>query len=675
MAGDRVTVPPRKSHRRTVGGFALGRSSPSTGSHRLIGQAIQPETGGHALPAWPITGMFVLFPLVWLNGFSSFATQIFGAVCLFLMVVRGRIELPRTWWWWLSYLIWTLATVVMVDSGGRLIGFVQRWTGLFGACMMALYAYNASERLTQRNLVKSLTWMFGWVVAGGYLGILRPHGRLRTLALEIVPAKLQNNSYVLELLSPRFAEVQNPWGASKPFVRPSAPFPYTNGWGDAFVLLLPAVLALALLSRKRMRLLLLGLVLASLPPALATLNRGVFLGAGAILAYLGVRNLYRVRLGHILRAGVVLIFVLIFVVQSGAIDQITHRTTVSSTTSDRADLYRETFERTRESPWFGYGAPRPSQTLQVSVGTQGQLWYVMFSHGFVGLGLFLGAVWGLAWTTRRVRGVVPLLLHSVLVSVSLMLVVYGQDGFHLCIPMICGMVLLNATPGRASPPGATADRRSDGVPPPGDLPRGPSGEPTAGPVPQLSRPVPQPSLPVPQPSRPVPQFAPLPPIGLTAAGMPTAGVPAAGRPAATAPDGAGGPGGLPPIDLPVSELPTIALPVTPPSTPPVAPPIAPPEKGSGPAGRQSPPGGGKNWFATSHAGEDIPTAGDTWYPDRAASAPREHSPGPPTVPRRRTTGAPGDVEQDKSPVRPAQPEKSVRPAQSEQSEQSEQEER
>jgi polysaccharide biosynthesis protein PslJ len=643
VTGERVTVPPRGSHRRALGGSFRSRSSPGTGSHRVAGRATQPEVGDHALPAWPVMGMFVLFPLVWLNGFSSFATQIFGAVCLFLMVVRGRIELPRTWWWWLSYLIWTLATVVMVDSGGRFLGFVQRWTGLFGACMMALYAYNARERLTQRRLVESLTWMFGWIVAGGYLGILRPHGRLRTLALEIVPAKLQNNSYVLELLSPRFAEVQNPWGASKPFVRPSAPFPYTNGWGDAFVLLLPAVLALALMSRKRTRLLLLGLILASLPPALATLNRGVFLGAGAILAYLGIRNLYRVRLGHILRAGVFLFFVLVFVAQSGAIDQITHRTAVSSTTSDRADLYRETFERTRESPWFGYGAPRPSQTLQVSVGTQGQLWYVMFSHGFVGLALFLGAVWGLAWTTRRVRGVIPLLLHSVLVSVSLMLVVYGQDGLHLCIPMICGMVLLNAAPGRASPPGGVVGRRSGDVPPPGDLPRDPSDgsfeEPAAGPAPQLSR--------------PVPQFAPLPPNGLSAAGMPAAGRPPserppAGGPAVAVPGGTGSSGGLPPTDLPVGELPTIALPV------------APSGRGTSPGRRRDTQGGGKDWFASTRAGDGIPTAGDTWYPDRAVSAPCEPTPRPPAVTRTPSTRASGDVEQDKSP---------------EESEQSEQEER
>ena len=627
------------------------RPSP-TGSHRLRGPASRPELGAQALPAWPITSMFVLFPLIWLNGLSSFATQIFGAVCLFLMVVRGRIELPRTWWWWLSYLIWTLATVVMIDSGGRLIGFVVRWTGLFGACMMALYAYNARERLTRHRLVVALTWMFGWIVAGGYLGLLRPHGRIKTLALEVVPAKLQNNSYVLELLSPRFAEVQNPWGARTPFVRPSAPFPYTNGWGDAFVLLLPAVLALIIISRRRGRLMLLGLVVASIPPALATLNRGVFLGVGTVLAYLGVRYLYRVRLGHVLRAGFVLMLVLVFVVQSGAVDRITHRTTVSSTTSDRADLYQETLERTKDSPWFGYGAPRPSQTLQVSVGTQGQVWYVMFSHGFVGLALFLGAVWGLAWSTRRVRGLIPLLLHSVLVAVSVLLLVYGQDGFHLSIPMICGMVLMNASARGARPP------------------RGDPGPPGGGGVPDPSPPGAQP--PGAEPPGTDRRVAGLPANGLPAAGLPPTDLPASGLPTigilTTGPSRPGSPRRTE-VEGPGSEEPGPAPSGAP--SPDGSPPGAggPPSGGSGTSGTSRPAGprhkvergparsgrgsaapgngapdgdgpgpggrgeggpdgkgggnGGKDgtgamdWFGTGDG--RVPTAGDTWYPDRAAS--------------------------------------------------------
>jgi polysaccharide biosynthesis protein PslJ len=58
----------------------------------------------------------------------------------------------------------------------------------------------------------------------------------------------------------------------------------------------------------------------------------------------------------------------------------------------RALLYEEALRVTTDSPIIGHGAPQPvgDDKELPPVGTQGQLWLVMVSQGFVGLALFTG---------------------------------------------------------------------------------------------------------------------------------------------------------------------------------------------------------------------------------------------------------------------------------------------
>ncbi|MFZ0159240.1 MAG: O-antigen ligase family protein, partial [Kineosporiaceae bacterium] len=402
-----------------------------------------------ALPAWPFLSLFVLYPLWWCLGITVILLPALGGICLFLMAMRGWIRLPRIWMWWAAYLIWMAASVVMVDSGGRLVGFAQRLSGALGATLLVVYVFNARESLPRRRVLAAMTTFLGWMVIGGYLGMLFPGFRLSTPAIVLAPPEIATNEYVVNLLSPRFAEVQHPYGATSDFIRPSAPFPYTNAWGHAFVLLLPVVAALAVRASRRTRWLLAALVASAVPPALATLNRGIAVGIAVALAYLALRYVRRASLVRVLQilggsalvAGVVL--------ASGVLNRVGERTSTSSTTEDRAALYREAFHRTLESPFLGWGAPRPSLTLEVSVGTQGHFWYLMFSHGFVGLALFLASIWGLALVTRRVRDPESILMHTVVVVIGVMLMFYGVDGIHLVIALTCGVLLMRPEPWNA----------------------------------------------------------------------------------------------------------------------------------------------------------------------------------------------------------------------------------
>ncbi len=402
-----------------------------------------------ALPAWPFLSLFVLYPLWWSLGITVVLLPALGAICLFLMALRGWIRMPRMWLWWAAFLIWMAASVVMIDSGGRLVGFAQRLAGVLGASLLVLYVFNARETLPRRRVLAAMATFLGWMTVGGYLGMLFPHFRMSTPAMALAPRTLANNEYVVNLLSPRFAEVQHPYGATSDFIRPSAPFPYTNAWGHAFVLLLPVVAALAVRASRRTRWLLAALVAAAVPPALATLNRGIGVGVAVALGYLALRYARHASLKRVLQilgAGAV---VAVAVLASGALDRVGERTSTSSTTEDRAALYREAFQRTLDSPFLGWGAPRPSLTLEVSVGTQGHFWYLMFSHGFVGLGLFVGTIWGLALVTRRVRDPESILMHTVVVVIGVMLLFYGIDGIHLVIALTCGVLLMRPEPWNA----------------------------------------------------------------------------------------------------------------------------------------------------------------------------------------------------------------------------------
>ena len=58
----------------------------------------------------------------------------------------------------------------------------------------------------------------------------------------------------------------------------------------------------------------------------------------------------------------------------------------------RSELYTDAWKGAVDSPLVGNGVPRATNYYDNSppVGTHGLLWYLMFIHGFVGLGLFLG---------------------------------------------------------------------------------------------------------------------------------------------------------------------------------------------------------------------------------------------------------------------------------------------
>ncbi len=397
------------------------------------------------LPGWPIAAVLWGMPLWWVLGLTPFISFLAFTVMGLLLVGSHRVVLMPGTLPLLALVGWTLACAVMLDSTLQLVGFGFRWAMIAAAVVVLVYVTNS--RVTEGALLGGVAVIGALVVVGGWLGLLVPHGGFVTPMARVMPAALWDNELVRDLLAPSFAEVQQPWGADEPFLRPSAPFPYTNGWGCAIALLVPSLMAF----RERcasfwMRAAVWGGLAATIPPAIATRNRGMLLILGVIV----VAQLIGLAWGGKARsftmlASVTTLGVAAFVAIGGW-ERIQERQALSDTTAGRASIYSKTWETVLNSPVLGFGAPRPSPEIGISLGTQGAWWTLLFSYGFVGVGLFLAFLVRVLWTTRaaaysgtRTDG---LWLHSLLVGALVAGFFYGFDNIHFLLIMVASAILL-----------------------------------------------------------------------------------------------------------------------------------------------------------------------------------------------------------------------------------------
>lgn len=395
-----------------VGAPAATRHPPTTSSG--------PRAGGEVVlrPGWPLVLFFALFPLWWLVGLAYLGGLLSGGACaLWWLARRRRLEVTGARLWGL-FLVWVLAglAVLWVQAPGALpaegLGRVLPW-GLTAAYYLAvtgtfLYVAGHARRvLPDLRLERALAWFFLTCVAGAYLGWLAPDLSLPFLLEVALPGPLRGLDFLVTLVHPGVAQEMN---IGVEVTRPSAPFVYANDWGAHYGLLAPFfVLAWTGPDAGWRRRWFPLLALVSLPPVVFTLNRGLWLGIGALVVYLAVRLALR---GHVRAVGAL---VVACVVALGGVavtplgDLVTTRLDNPHSNDGRAELAARTVGATIEaSPVVGFGATREvsgsfnsisggrsavcPKCSPPNLGTQGQLWNVVFSQGLVGAALFLGFV-------------------------------------------------------------------------------------------------------------------------------------------------------------------------------------------------------------------------------------------------------------------------------------------
>jgi hypothetical protein len=343
-----------------------------------------------ALPLWPLYVMFALMPVWWLLGGLYLFWPLFAALLAVLLVLRGRVALPT------GALAWLVLIGLMAVSATRL----PKMTGLFGvglrlgfavsALIVYLYVYNAARSgVSWQRLFRPLCLFWLGMVALGWIGFFAPKFALTTPVEMLMPQSISSER-MIKALTHSHATEYNALG-SNPYYRTAAPFPYTNNWGTGFDILVPCVVAyLTSVRHGWLRIALIVSLPLSLVPAFLTLNRGMFIGLGAGLVYLGLRALLRgdVRLIASIAGVAVLAWVATLVIPVD--DLINNRVENTDSTSDRLDLYVQTVDAVAKSPLLGYGGPMMVDTTHASepLGTQGQVWLVMYSHGIPALLLF-----------------------------------------------------------------------------------------------------------------------------------------------------------------------------------------------------------------------------------------------------------------------------------------------
>jgi polysaccharide biosynthesis protein PslJ len=396
-----------------------------------------------ALPAWPLYALIAGFPVAWAVGASAFVAPLIAGVMVTLMLLRRRVQLIPGILPWFAFSAWVIAAAITLDSVLQTVGYLQRLADILSVGIVLLYYVNARERLTADGVIRALVVLWVSIVVLGLIATQFPEVRLTTPVGLLLPEAIRDNDLVYQLVSPRMAEVQRPWGAAEPFNRPAAPFPYANSWGAAYTILTPVVFAfLARRPRRIVRVALVVLLLVSLYPAVETSNRGMFLGLGLSILYVVGRLALRGRLLPALGAAVAMLIAGVFLVVSGAAAGILGRQQYSNSTGTRADVYAETIRLTFESPLVGWATPKADPTIGIALGTQGHAWTYMFSYGFVGLALFCLFLWGGILRTSGAPSMARLWLHSVPVTVAATMWFYGLGTIQLIVVALILALLL-----------------------------------------------------------------------------------------------------------------------------------------------------------------------------------------------------------------------------------------
>ncbi|WP_442934159.1 O-antigen ligase family protein [Micromonospora sp. CPCC 205561] len=426
---------------------APASSGPDEGGPSGIAPPPPPAPPPPRLPLWPLLTMFALVPLWWLAGAFYLIWSVLGVVLLALLVVRGRVPLPPATGVWLLFLALVLLSATQLPSRVSLLPFGLRLGFYVTALVVAVYVYvYARERTDQAVVLVPLCLFWLGLVALGWLGVLAPRFTLTTPTEMLLPGGLAAHPYIQDLVHVTAAEYSE--RALNPIYRPAAPFPYTNHYGGAYAMTLPCVVAYTMLRRHGVfRWILLASLPLSLAPAFLTLNRVMFASLGAGLAVLGVRA---ARRGN-LRVGVSVVGVLaiggLATLFIPVTELIGNRVASSDTNSDRLALYAEVLRRIRDSPWLGYGGPVSVDTLSsgVPVGTQGQFWTVLFSHGVPALLCFLAWFVIVAMICARVRSAPGQWLAVVPVVCMAQMPFYGMTDPTITIAFFAGALAMAFT--------------------------------------------------------------------------------------------------------------------------------------------------------------------------------------------------------------------------------------
>jgi hypothetical protein len=390
---------------------------------------------------WPLVVLFVAFPVWWVLGVSAFTWIIVAIPVLASLIWRGWGRVPVAFILWLAFTNWVLLSGLQLHSGTKILTFSYRLALYAAAGILFVYTYNLPRsRSLDTKILRILTVFWMIVVAGGYLGILVGSHTFTAPFELLLPHGLRHQPFVQELIQPVLVDRRAGVGLFH-FARPAAPFTYSNSWGANLAVLTPVAIAAAIAAgRGTRRKLIVFVLIAQIVPMVISLNRGMFLSLGFGIFYVALRLALRGRLAFPMSLfGIVALVTVILVVTP-----LGHHVVASLASSHghsnatRLSASQQALAGARQSPIFGYGGPAEvtGQGQQPPIGTQGQLWTVLYSSGVAAAIFFVGFFAAVLWQTRRARGMAGLWLHAVPLVALPQIVVYGWLPVELQVVMV-----------------------------------------------------------------------------------------------------------------------------------------------------------------------------------------------------------------------------------------------
>ena len=387
----------------------------------------EPEARSRA--GWPLTALLMLYPLWWALGMGTLIVPLLALPMAVQLWRRRPVAVPPGFGIWLLFLLWVLVSTVMLGenppgtlpdtTSGRWLSVVFNLAGYVSATVILLYAGNLTEEeFPRRRLVRQLGAFFVFVVVGGLLGVLAPRFQFTSPVEMLLPESVTRVGFVRSLVHPASSQLQDVLGFTSP--RPSAPFGYTNTWGNCLALLIGwFVISWLRDPRSARRIAGFGILLVAAVPIVYSLNRGLWIGLAVIALVTAGRLALRGRL-------LVIVGLLVTVLLAGLMVLTTPLATIVEGRFDNPQSNKIrgfTIERTLDvveySPVIGFGSPRAalgsSNSIAIgaddecrrcgnpTLGSNGQLWLVLIAQGIGGVVLYFGFFLRSMWVYRRDR--------------------------------------------------------------------------------------------------------------------------------------------------------------------------------------------------------------------------------------------------------------------------------
>jgi hypothetical protein len=387
------------------------------------------------LPAWPVAGLLLLYPLWWALGLGVLIFPLM-AVPMAWYLVRGQatgrpVRLPPGFALWMLFLAVVVIGIGALGSepvgavpepaSGRLLGAGYRLGQYLALTVMLLYAGNLTEaELPKRRLVRLLSWMFVVTVGGGILGMVAGNFEFTSPVEMLLSSDVREKGFVQSLVHPYAAQIHDILGDHRP--RPAAPWGYTNTWGNNFCLLVVwfCAAAFSTATRRRTKLIAVATLAVSVAPVIVSLNRGLWIGLGVAAGYAAARLAFAGRRWVIgaLVAALLALGLALAVTPLG--DVVTARLDNGKSNGVRSFLVERALDGAAESPLIGFGSTRDTiggrHSITVgesydcercgnfTIGGNGQFWQLLFAHGLLGTLGYLGFFGYGIWRFRRDRG-------------------------------------------------------------------------------------------------------------------------------------------------------------------------------------------------------------------------------------------------------------------------------